>query len=250
MNETSRKVVGVILAGGEGKRLRPITFYFQKCMIPVGSHQKPLLEYIVHLLKRHGIVDLRMLVGYKHEQIENFFGEGDRFGVNINYFLDDPTLNGSGGALLNAAKQSAFEDADAMLVYYGDILSDINLSKMLQQHFEANASVTLAVTKGYEVPIGVAKIEGTTVVDWVEKPKLDLYAGIGVIVLSPESLEALKEIAINRDAVDIMGDLIPHLIKKGKRAEAYVTDAFWYDLGSTEKYEKLDNGLVDNLLKE
>ncbi len=249
MNETSPKVVGVILAGGEGKRLRPITFYFQKCMIPVGSNQKPLLEYILHLLKRHGIVDLRMLVGYKHEQIENFFGEGDRFGVSIDYFLDDPALNGSGGALLNAAKQSAFEGTDALLVYYGDILSDIDLSEMLQQHFEAQASVTLAVTNGYEVPVGVATIKGTTVVNWVEKPKIDLYAGIGIVVLSPESLEALKEIAIGRDTVDIMGDLVPHLIMNGKRVEAYVTDAFWYDLGSTEKYEKLDHGLVDNLLK-
>ena len=69
-------------------------------------------------------------------------------------------------------------------------------------------------------------------------------------MLSPESLEALKEIAIGRDAVDIMGDLVPHLIMNGKRVEAYVTDAFWYDLGSTEKYEKLDNGLVDDLLKK
>jgi mannose-1-phosphate guanylyltransferase len=239
----------VVLAGGEGRRLRPITFYFQKCMIPVGSSQKPLLEYIVHLLKMHGIIDIRMLVGYKHEQIENFFGEGGRFGISIDYFLDDPALSGSGGALLNAAKQSAFEGADALLVYYGDILSDIDLSEMLRQHFEAEASVTLAVTKGYEVPIGVAKIKDTTVVDWVEKPKIDLYAGIGVIVLSPESLETLKEIAIGRDAVDIMGDLVPHLIMKGKRAEAYVTEAFWYDLGSTEKYEKIDNGLVDDLFK-
>ena len=239
----------MVLAGGEGKRLRPITFYFQKGMIPVGSNQKPLLEYIVHLLKKHGIVDLRMLVGYKHEQIENFFGDGGRFGVSIDYFLDDPALSGSGGALLNAAKKSAFEGADALLVYYGDILSDIDLSEMIRQHFETEASVTLAVIKGYEVPVGVAKLKGTRVVGWVEKPKIDLYAGIGVVVLSPESLEAFKEIAIGRDAVDIMGDLVPHLIIKGKRAEAYVTDAFWYDLGSTEKYEKLDNGLVDDLLK-
>ena len=128
-------------------------------------------------------------------------------------------------------------------------MSNIDLSEMLRQHFEAKASVTLAVTKGYEVPVGVAEVEGTIVKDWVEKPKIDLYAGIGVVVLSPESLEALKEIAIGRDAVDIMGDLVPHLIMNGKRAEAYATDAFWYDLGSTEKYEKLDNGLVDDLLK-
>ena len=249
MSEAGRRVVGVVLAGGEGRRLRPITFYFQKCMIPVGSRQKPLLEYIVHLLKMHDIVDLRMLVGYKHEQIENFFNGGDRFGVRIEYFLDDPALGGSGGAIINAAEQNAFDGADALLVYYGDILSNIDLSQMLRQHFEARAAVTLAVTRGYEVQVGVAEVEGTTVTGWVEKPRIDIFAGIGVVVLGPESIEALKEISVGRDSVDIMGDLVPYLTENGKRVEAYVTDAFWYDLGSTEKYEKLDNGLVDSLLK-
>ena len=97
MSEAGRRVFGVVLAGGEGRRLRPITYYFQKCMIPVGNHQKPLLEYILRLLKMHGIVDLKMLVGYKHEQIVNYFGDGGRLGVNIEYFLDEPSIGGSGG---------------------------------------------------------------------------------------------------------------------------------------------------------
>lgn len=248
MSAIGRKVVGTVLAGGEGKRLRPITYYLQKCMIPVGSQQKPLLEYIVRLLRTHGIIDLKMLVGYKHKQIENFFGEGNRFAVNIEYYLDDPSLGGSGGSVLNAARRGAFRGSDALLIYYGDILSSINLSKMLQKHFEIGAAATLAVTKGYEVPVGVADLKGTRVDNWLEKPKIDLFAGIGIVVLSLESIETFNEIAFSKEKVDIMSDFIPYLLKKGKRVEAYLTNAFWYDLGSTEKYEKLDNGLVDELL--
>jgi len=237
------------LAGGEGKRLRPLTYYFQKCMIPVGSRQKPLLEYILLLLKKHGIVDVKLLVGYKHEQIVNYFNDGGRFGMMVDYFVDDPSLGGSGGALLSAARRGAFEDADALLVYYGDILSNIDLSVMHRQHVEAGSVATLAVVKGFEVPVGVAEVEGTVVTGWVEKPRINSYAGIGVLMLSAESLEVLEELAVGREKLDLMGDLIPFLINRGRRVEAFVTDAFWYDVGSTEKYEKLDNHLVDGLFK-
>ena len=94
-------VVGVVLAGGEGKRLRPLTYYFQKCMIPVGSCQKPLLEYILVHLRKHGIVDAKMLVGYKHEQIVNYFDDGSRFGVRIRYYIDEPSLRSAHDVLLH-----------------------------------------------------------------------------------------------------------------------------------------------------
>ena len=244
-----RRIIGVVLAGGEGRRLRPLSYYFQKCMIPVGSRQKPLLEYILQLLKKHGIVDVKLLVGYKHEQIVNYFNEGGRFGVKLDYFVDDPSLGGSGGTLLSAARKGAFEDADTLLVYYGDILSNIDLSMMLQQHVESGSVATLAVTSGFEVPVGVAEVEGKVVKGWVEKPRIDMYAGIGIVVLSPEALEALEKIAVGQENLDLMGDLIPFLIGDGRRVEAFMTSAFWYDVGSTEKYEKLDNHLVDELFK-
>ena len=244
-----RRIIGVVLAGGEGRRLRPLSYYFQKCMIPVGSRQKPLLEYILQLLKKHGIVDVKLLVGYKHEQIVNYFGDGGRLGVELDYFVDDPSLGGSGGALLSAARKGAFEDADALLVYYGDILSNVDLSVMLHRHVESGSVATLAVTNGFEVPVGVAEVEGTVVKGWVEKPRIDMYAGIGIVVLSPEALDALEKLAVGRENLDLMGDLIPFLIGNGRRVEAFMTSAFWYDVGSTEKYEKLDNHLVDELFK-
>jgi len=242
------RVVGVVFAGGEGRRLMPLTYYMQKCMIPVGSLQKPLLEYILHLLKRHGIVETRLLVGYKREQIVNYFGDGGRFGIGIEYFVDNPELGGSGGALLNAARVGAFEGADVLLVYYGDILSDIDLSAMVRQHVENGSVATLAVAKGFQVPVGVADVDGIRVRGWVEKPLIDLNAGIGIVALNSEALGKLEALVDGRKEVDLMGDLVPFLIEGGKRVDAYFTDAFWYDVGSTEKYEKIDNGQVDRLL--
>lgn len=246
-NSINDEVVGVILAGGEGRRLRPLTFYFQKCMIPIGNSQKPLLEYIIFHLNRHGITDIKMLVGYKHEQIVNYFNSGRRFDVDIEYFVDNPSLSGSGGALLTAAESKPFDNAEVLLVYYGDILSNINLSEMIEQHIESRSAATLAVTNGFEVPVGVAEVKGREITSWVEKPKIDIYAGIGVVALSPIALKSLKELAVNSKKIDIMGDLIPYLLKHDEKVGAYITDAFWYDVGSTEKYEKIDNGLVDNI---
>lgn len=239
------RALGVVLAGGEGKRLRPLTYYFQKCMIPIGTRQKPLLEYILHHLKRHGIADIRLLVGYKHEQIKNYFDDGSRFGMRIEYFLDDPSLRGSGGALLNAANRGAFDGAETLLVYYGDILSNIDLSRMLRQHLESRASSTLALARGFEVPVGVAELEGRSIRRWMEKPRLDIYAGIGIAAFNIHVIGDLKELAASREELDIMGDLIPHLIKEGRRVEAYVTEDFWYDVGSTEKYEKLNSDQIE-----
>jgi mannose-1-phosphate guanylyltransferase len=240
-------VVGVILSGGEGRRLRPLTYYFQKCMIPVGTKQKPLLEYIIHHHKKHNVRKLKMLVGYKNEQITNYFGDGNRFGVEMEYYVDDPQFQGSAGSLLNAYQKCAFEDIETILIYYGDILSTINLTEMLSQHQQNEAYATLAVTKGYKVPVGVAKVHDKEVIEWVEKPEIDILAGIGVLVIDPDSLDILEKQFEKTSSIDIMGGFVPELLRRKHSVMVYETIEFWYDVGSTEKYEKIDNGLIDKL---
>lgn len=117
-------IKGVIFSGGVGKRLRPLSFYLQKGMMPIGPHQKPILEYIVRSMGSHGVDDIVILVGYKFEQIVNYFEDGDRFGVHINYVIDEEGTYGNGTALLNAYRKGAFADGDALLVHYGDILTN------------------------------------------------------------------------------------------------------------------------------
>ena len=116
------KVKGLILCGGPGTRLRPITYYFQKAMIPIGLRQKPVLEYVVRLLKFYGVSDLVFLVSYKAQQIMNYFDDGSRFDIKLSYVRDVPRLKGTGGSVLNAYRQKAVNTNDTLLVYYGDII--------------------------------------------------------------------------------------------------------------------------------
>lgn len=240
-------VKGVILCGGEGRRLRPLTYYFQKTMIPIGSRQKPLLEFIVKLFRYNNIRDLVFLVGYKSEQIRNYFEDGSRFGVKIEYVEDPIGKKGNGFALLNAYKEGVLNDANDVLVYYGDIISDIDLIDMMRLHNTYNAFVTLAVAEKYQIPVGVAEMEGDIVKSLVEKPWLDLKVTIGILAIAVDALEILDEMSLNRSELDIMGDFVPAVIDRGLKVAAYRHRGFWYDIGTTEKYEKLDNSIVDNL---
>ena len=242
------KIKGVILCGGKGKRLRPLTYYFQKTMIPIGRRQKPLLEYIVKLFKHHGISDLVLLVGYKHEQIINYFGDGSRFGLKIEYVHDPKDKKGSGNALLNAYLKGVFDDSNTLLIYYGDILSNINLTDLMHHHYRNCAEATLAVASRYQVPVGVVEVHGDKIINMVEKPWLNIHATIGILALEYDVLTILKE--LSKDNLDIMGDYIPELIRRGYDLYAYKFSGFWYDIGSTEKFEKLDNHIVDELFAE
>lgn len=247
--DCNARVHGVVLAGGEGKRLRPLTYYFQKCMIPIGSTQKPLLEYIVRLLTHHGVRHVTFLVGYKHEQIVNYFGDGDRFGAICDYVRDDAELEGSGWSLVNAYTQGAVGDDETLLIYYGDILSNMDLGEMLAQHREEKVAATLATSHGYQVPVGVAEVEGKRVKGWVEKPVLPIFAGMGVLALESRILRTLSSPLGDKRDFDIMADIVPGLLRAGEPVGCYSTSAFWYDVGSVERYEKIDNGLLDKAFR-
>jgi mannose-1-phosphate guanylyltransferase len=234
-----------VLAGGEGKRLRPLSYYFQKCMIPIGSMQKPLLEYVIRLLRHHDITDILLLAGYKYEQIVNYFNGGERFGVTMTCVLDDPVLKGTGGSLLHAYRKGLFAPQDTLLVYYGDIVSDINLTEMVARHRQRRAVATLALSRGYQVRVGVAEVKGGDVTGWTEKPTLDLRVGTGVLILEASALRELERLLARYEHVDVMSHLIPRLLEREDVVHAYVTDAFWYDVGSTDRYEKLDNDMMD-----
>ena len=234
-------VKGLILCGGEGARLRPLTYYFQKSMIPIGSKQRPLLEFIVRSLKQNEITDICLLVGYKSEQVCNYFDDGSRFGVKIAYVHDRPEYKGTGGAVLNAYKQGLIRREEILLVHYGDILSNANLTEMLKEHLVSEAEATVALSRGYQIPVGVAELNGGRVVKLVKKPSLDVLVGIGIMALEGNVLGDLEGLHREGEEVDLMRDLLPILMKNGRHVRGYVTDAYWYDVGSTERYEKLDN---------
>jgi len=234
-------IKGVVLAGGEGTRFRPLTYYFQKCMIPIGEEQKPILDYIIRLLRYHGIKKTVLLVGYKHQQIENYFEHGKRFDVEMTYVLDDPNLKGSANAILNAYKKGAIGDADTLVVYYGDIISNLDIAAMVKHHQSKGAEATLALAKRYNISVGKAELDGTRVTNFIEKPDLMQPVSIGILVISGSMLKEMSNLQQMGQfkSFDLMGDVISYLVQKGRKVEAYLTDSFWYDVGSIERYERL-----------
>ncbi len=240
---------GLILCGGPGTRLRPITYYFQKALIPIGVRQKPLLEYVVRLLKFHGVVDLAFLVDYKAEQIVNYFDDGSRFGVKISYVRDVPKFKGTAGSVFNAFKHGFASADDTLLVYYGDIVTTMNLKKLLDYHRRRKAVATVALAAGFTVRVGLADLDKKgKILGFVEKPKLEKPVSIGIMVLEGETLSDIEGLFPKKRGVDLMKDVVPHLVKRGKPVYGYLSDSFWYDVGSTEAYEKLDHRFVERSL--
>jgi len=243
------KIKALVLCGGKGTRLRPVTYYLQKTMIPIGYTQKPLLEYIVHLFKFHNLTDITLLVNYKAEQIQNYFNDGARFDVKISYVSDSQLLKGTGGSVINAYQQGAFSEKDTVLVYYGDILSNMNLKDLVIFHKKRKAMATVALASGFEVRVGLADLEKDGKIQgFIEKPKLEKPVSIGVLIFKGSVFKDAQKLAKEKRALDLMGDIIPSLIQKGEPVYGFVTNAFWYDIGSIEAYEKLDKKKVKSAM--
>ena len=244
-----KKTKCLILCGGPGTRLRPITYYFQKAMIPIGLRQKPLLEYVVRLLRFHGIVNLYFLVDYKAEQIVNYFNDGSRFGVNVSYLHDDPMFKGTAGSVLNAYDKGLLGADDRFVVYYGDILTTMNLGDMLNYHMKKKTAATVALASGFTVRVGLADMDKDgKIKGFVEKPKLEKPVSIGILIFEGKTLEDMKELKGKKRSLDLMKDVIPYLVKIGKPVYGYLSNSFWYDVGSIEAYEKLDHKMVESLM--
>jgi mannose-1-phosphate guanylyltransferase len=220
-------------------------------MVPVGLKQKPLLEYVVQLFKLHGIKDLVFLVNYKSEQIVNYFGDGSRFGVKISYVEDDPNSKGTGGAVLTAYNKGLVSTRDTLLVYYGDIITSMDLTELLQYHKNKQAWSTVALSSGFKVRVGLANLDkDSKILGFEEKPTLEKPVSVGISVLKGEMLEEMKRLKGNKPELDFMGEVLPHLLKVGKAVYGYVSNAFWYDVLSTEALEKLDPQLVEEKFRE
>lgn len=239
------KTAAAILCGGEGTRLRPLTNYFQKTMIPIGTERKPLLEYIVRLIAHHGVKNIALLTGYRSEQIEGYFRDGHRFGAKITYSRDPAGRTGSANALINAIDTGKIGEFDSLVLYYGDVLSTLDVGELLRVHEDEKAAATLVLSKEYVLPVGIAQVVGNRVVSFEEKPKTEFKVTTGSMVISRRCLPALKQVTSQNTSCDIMTHFIPVVLKKKMRVVPFYLRGFWYDVGTTEAYEKLDKLVVD-----
>jgi NDP-sugar pyrophosphorylase family protein len=229
-----------VLCGGRGERLRPLTDYFQKVMIPIGPKKLPFLAYVIGLLEHHGVNKITLLTGYRSEDVKRYFGDGAAYRVELRYSQDAKDQRGSLNAVANALKKGAISKCDELLVYYADVLADLDITSLLDRHRSKKADVTIVLSKGYTLPVGTAKVgRGGSVISVHEKPSLDISVTTGCMVLGSEAMALARRLA-SRANSDLMTHLLPALLDRRLKVAAYYTEEAWYDIGTVSGFEKLD----------
>jgi dTDP-glucose pyrophosphorylase len=223
-----RKVV--IMAGGEGLRLRPLTDETPKPMLQVGDG--PLLETVLGQVKRAGFGKVLMAVRYRADVIEDHFGDGSDFGVEIDYVREEKAL-GSAGALQLVRDQLD----EPFVVLNADLLTNVNLGALLRYHEEEGDAVTIGVRQYLlEVPYGVVDIDDGAVTGLREKPSVGFFVNAGLYAVSPAAVELLPPEVRQFD----MTDLVAAALAAGKRVGSFPIREYWLDIGQLADYERAD----------
>lgn len=221
----------VIMAGGEGTRLRPLTCNRPKPMVPIAN--KPVMEHIVNLLKEHKVDEIAVTLQYMPDLIKEHFNNGSEFGLRIRYYVEQTPL-GTAGSVKNAED---FLD-DTFIVISGDALTDIDLGRALAYHKEKGSAATL-VLKKVDIPLEYGVVvtddEGR-ITRFLEKPSWgEVFSdtvNTGIYILSPEVLQYFKK----NEMFDFSRDLFPMLLKENQLMYGYVTDDYWCDIGDLRAY--------------
>jgi NDP-sugar pyrophosphorylase family protein len=220
----------VVLAGGLGMRLRPYTTVLPKPLMPVGD--RPILDIIVRQLRHHGFERLTIVTGHLAELIEAFFGDGERFGIAIDYFREDEPL-GTVGAL------SLLDGLDDdFLVMNGDVLTDLAYGEFLDGHRASGAAASVAAhRREVQISLGVLQFEDSDDADrltgYIEKPSYDYEVSMGVYAFAPRAIELIEP----NKRLDFP-DLVLRLLDAGEvvRARRSEND-YWLDIGRHDDYE-------------
>ena len=229
----------IILAGGEATRLRPLTCNIPKAMVPVLN--RPFLEHLINYLKKHKIVDVILAMGQPSEQIQNYFGDGSGFDVRLTYSVEDFPL-GTAGAVRNAEKLLD----ECFVVLNGDIFTALDLTAMMNFHREKKPIATIALTPVENPTIyGVVETDGQSRVrHFIEKPHWSEVTtnmiNAGVYVLEPDILSYVA----SNTFFSFEHDVFPPLLEKGRAIYGYPFESYWIDIGTPEKYFRLNRDLL------
>ncbi len=220
----------VLLVGGRGSRLRPLTDKTPKALLAVQG--KTITEHLFDLLKKYGIRDVVLCTGYLKDKIKEHFSDGNEFGVNITYVEEDKPL-GTAGPLRLAKKHLK----DSFIVSNGDELKNINIARMFRLHKRKNALATIALTTVDDPShYGVARLDGSRIVEFVEKPANapSNLINAGFYILEPEVIDMIP------DGFSMLEkDVFPKLAKMG-RLRGFPFAGQWFDIGNIERYKLAD----------
>ncbi len=230
----------VIMAGGEGTRLRPLTCNRPKPMVPVVN--KPVMEHIIELLKKHDITEIAVTLQYMPERIKEYFQDGQDFGVRLHYYTEQTPL-GTAGSVKNAED---FLD-DTFIVISGDALTDIDLKSAMDFHRKKGSMATL-VLKRVDIPLEYGVVvtdEEGRIIRFLEKPSWgEVFSdtvNTGIYILSAEVLGYIKK----GEIFDFSKDLFPTLLQEKKPMYGYITENYWCDIGDLRAYIQAHIDILD-----
>lgn len=234
----------IIMAGGEGSRLRPLTCNMPKPMMPILG--KPVMEYAVELLKKYGITEIGVTLQYLPDEIVNYFGDGSDFGVNMRYFVEDVPL-GTAGSVKNA---ESFLN-ETFIVISGDALTDIDISKVINYHNEKEALATL-VLKEVAIPLEYGVVvtgKDGFITSFLEKPSWNEVfsdkVNTGIYILEPKIFSFYE----TNQKFDFSNDLFPILLRNNEAMYGFAFEGFWCDIGNIEQYMNCNYNILKGNVK-
>ncbi len=229
----------IILAGGKGERLRPYTNDRPKGMVEILGI--PILGYQMQWLRTNGVREVYISCGYLHEVIENYFGDGGRWGMHIHYVVEDEPL-GRGGGLKNAMRALGPAYSGPVVAANGDIITNIEIAQMLSHHEKLSALATVLLTPFYS-PYGVVDVdEEDHVLGFREKPELPYWVNAGVYVFSREIVDLLPDKGDHEDTT------FPKLAKE-RRFAAYRSRAMWRGVDTVKDLSEISNEMQRRLFE-
>ena len=217
----------VLMAGGLGIRLRPLTDQIPKPLLTVGT--KPILETILESFLDAGFYRFYLAVNYKSKMIEDYFGDGSRLGADIQY-LHEKKRMGTAGALYFLPKMTD----EPIIVMNADLLTKVDFGEMLDYHIEQGAIATMAVREyNYQVPYGVIDFDGERITAIREKPSYSVFVNAGIYTLSPEAVAR-----VDKEEFFDMPQLFDLLVAEGKKTTVYPVREYWMDIGRIDDFRK------------
>ena len=227
MSSENKTIRAVVLAGGKGTRLAPYTRIIPKPLMPIGD--KPILEIMLRQMKRAGIRQVTLTVGYLGDLMRLFFLDGKRLGLKIDYVPEEKPL-GTSGPLANVKGLT-----NTFLVTNGDVLTDLDFAELIAYHRAQGAIATIATHKRkVTINLGVVETDKDNVVtNYMEKPDFNYLVSMGLYVFEPRVLKY-----ISRDEYLDFPDLVKTLIEAGEKVSSYPFKGYWEDLGRPDDYER------------
>lgn len=224
----------VLMAGGEGVRLRPLTETVPKPMLPIGG--RPLLETILKNLADQGFTKYFISVNHQRHVIQNYFGDGSEYGVEIRYLVEDKRLGTAGALSLLPEKPTK-----PVIVMNGDLMTSVRFENLLRFHEDQGSDATLCVREySTKIPYGVVRVDGTKLTGIHEKPEQSFMVNAGIYVLGPRALEHVP----NGEICD-MPKVFRALIANGGNATVYHIQEYWLDIGRMEDLETAEKEFPD-----